>query len=346
MLLIFGLNFPVFAGSPFYYFDQREFFDVTRELKRPQWLAAYNQDNFEYASDFQEFEQFDYWQKPQEFFQRKKGDCEDYAFWSNHVLKAHGYNPAVVVVGEPVLDHALVKFSENGEEKYLDFFRILDRQSYPSSLPIERLDPQSYHLYSQRRDTAVNGRPVTSSSIFEHRLQTLDHPSTINLQGLNYLEVYLPLVNYPAARNKEAVAYGRKLSSDLSLFLNFAAFGWYSPSPQYNERLYGTTLAYRWAAISGYYGDYKGVDLDAAIPLNKFFSLTTAYRSGNIWDWQGNLTTNLFNLKFRYDDNKLCSGELSSRGIIISNQYLGLSNQFFTTYYNFSSRTLSFKMQF
>lgn len=344
--LIFGLLSSLFARSPYYYFNQNKFDDVVAELKRPQWLAAYNQVNFQYASDYQEFAKFEYWQHPREFFQRKKGDCEDYAFWNDYVLQSHGYDSMVVAVGEPVLDHALVIFSEQGEKKYLDFYQILDIGAHPYSLPIEQVDSKNYNFYATQQYPDRGSKHSTFSSVFEQRLQVLDHPSTINLTGKNYFELYLPLVNYTYLKNKEACAYGRKLASDVAVFFSFAAFGWYSPNPKFNEHLYGTTFSYRWMAVTGYLGDYQGVDLDFTLPVSKFFNLTTAYRSGNIWDWQVNFSTNLFDFRFRYDDGKIFNGEFLFKGIIVSNQYIGLSNQFIATYYNFLSQSLTFKMQF
>lgn len=49
-----------------------------------------------YVSDKKLFDKEDYWQPPEEFEQRKKGDCEDFAFWTWRQLMDMGYDVRLV----------------------------------------------------------------------------------------------------------------------------------------------------------------------------------------------------------------------------------------------------------
>src|SRR5579864_6768928 len=46
----------------------------------------------EYVSDKDEFDKDDYWQPPEEFEQRKRGDCDDFALWTWRQLLGMGYD--------------------------------------------------------------------------------------------------------------------------------------------------------------------------------------------------------------------------------------------------------------
>src|SRR6266496_2216488 len=46
----------------------------------------------EYVSDKVQFEKDEYWQPPEEFEQRKKGDCDDFALWTWRQLLEMGYD--------------------------------------------------------------------------------------------------------------------------------------------------------------------------------------------------------------------------------------------------------------
>jgi hypothetical protein len=68
-----------------------------------------------YVSDQAQFGQRDYWMPPQEFEQRKKGDCDDFALWTWRQLLAMGYDARFVVgeSGRYGSGHAWVTYTEN-----------------------------------------------------------------------------------------------------------------------------------------------------------------------------------------------------------------------------------------
>jgi len=58
-------------------------------LKSPEQLQMFLQ-NCVYASDFEQFGKIEYYQTPNEFFYNRKGDCEDFAYFSAYVfLRKH-----------------------------------------------------------------------------------------------------------------------------------------------------------------------------------------------------------------------------------------------------------------
>jgi hypothetical protein len=69
-----------------------------------------------YVSDQAQFGKRDYWMPPQEFEQRKKGDCDDFALWTWRQLLAMGYDARFVVghSGRYGSGHAWVTYTENG----------------------------------------------------------------------------------------------------------------------------------------------------------------------------------------------------------------------------------------
>ena len=50
----------------------------------------------EYVSDKELFGKEEYWQPPEEFEKRKKGDCEDFALWTWRQLLNMGYDSRFV----------------------------------------------------------------------------------------------------------------------------------------------------------------------------------------------------------------------------------------------------------
>ena len=68
-------------------------------------------------ADEEQFGMDDYWQPPEEFEQRRKGDCDDYAMWTWRQLVELGYD-ARFVLGRCTrygIGHAWVTFHMNGE---------------------------------------------------------------------------------------------------------------------------------------------------------------------------------------------------------------------------------------
>jgi hypothetical protein len=70
-----------------------------------------------YVSDKELFDKEDYWQPPEGFEQLKKGDCEDFAFWTWRQFMGLGFNTGVVFGrhGRYGSGHAWVQFIQDGK---------------------------------------------------------------------------------------------------------------------------------------------------------------------------------------------------------------------------------------
>ncbi len=70
-----------------------------------------------YVSDKEQFGKDDYWQPPEEFEKRKKGDCEDFALWTWRQLLSLGYEARFVVgsCGKYGSGHAWVEYFQDGK---------------------------------------------------------------------------------------------------------------------------------------------------------------------------------------------------------------------------------------
>ncbi len=71
----------------------------------------------EYVSDRELFDKEEYWQPPEEFEQRKKGDCEDFALWTWRQLLELGYDARFIggSCGRYGQGHAWVEYFEDGK---------------------------------------------------------------------------------------------------------------------------------------------------------------------------------------------------------------------------------------
>jgi predicted transglutaminase-like cysteine proteinase len=70
-----------------------------------------------YVTDEELFGQRDYWQPPEDFEKRKKGDCEDFALWTWRQLLSMGYDARFVggSAGRYGDGHAWVEYFEDGK---------------------------------------------------------------------------------------------------------------------------------------------------------------------------------------------------------------------------------------
>lgn len=59
-------------------------------------LAGYMKKNFEFVDDYTLFGEIDYWQSPEEFWTSRRGDCEDYALFTQSILESQGIESYVV----------------------------------------------------------------------------------------------------------------------------------------------------------------------------------------------------------------------------------------------------------
>jgi hypothetical protein len=95
----------------------------------------------QYISDQELFGKDDYWQPPEEFEQRREGDCEDFALWTWRQLLDMGYDVRFIVgsSGRYGEGHAWVEYFQNGKWFLLEplFCRVGDTMPRLSTLRYE-----------------------------------------------------------------------------------------------------------------------------------------------------------------------------------------------------------------
>ena len=84
----------------------------------PEAVARFLQQDFTFTQDEELFGQEDYWQSPEEFVSRRRGDCEDYALLAQALLTRNGIRAYVVsLFGEDGYAHTVSVFLD-GQGRY------------------------------------------------------------------------------------------------------------------------------------------------------------------------------------------------------------------------------------
>lgn len=113
------------------------------------------------VSDQDQFGKRDYWQPPDMFEQTKKGDCDDFAFWTWRQLLSLGYDARIVFgqTGRYGTGHAWVSFRRDGKWYLVEPMRRgvgpkmpqLSRLAYHPKLSVEwDGDKLSYFAHQDR----------------------------------------------------------------------------------------------------------------------------------------------------------------------------------------------------
>ncbi len=112
-----------------------------------------------YVSDEEEFGRGDYWQPPERFEQRRRGDCDCFAMWTWRQLLEMGYSARFVMgyVGIRGSRHAWVTFAKGGTHYLVEPLRA------QFSLQMPRLTTLSHRPWVS---VAADGRDIR---YFEHR---------------------------------------------------------------------------------------------------------------------------------------------------------------------------------
>ena len=87
--------------------------ELAHGIQTPQGLAQFMQTNLEFADDKDLFGTEDYWQTPEQFWELRAGDCEDYALLSHYVLTKLGYESYVVsIYDDKLYAHTITVFKD------------------------------------------------------------------------------------------------------------------------------------------------------------------------------------------------------------------------------------------
>jgi Bacterial transglutaminase-like cysteine proteinase BTLCP len=112
-----------------------------------------------YVSDREQFGVRDHWMQPEEFEQKRRGDCDDFTLWTWKQLLGLGYNARFVtgVAGRYREGHAWVSF------------RVLDR--------VYIVEPLLARYRKFPRLETLRYQPIVSVEITGSQVKFFEHPS-------------------------------------------------------------------------------------------------------------------------------------------------------------------------
>ncbi len=96
----------------------------------PEDISKILKNEFRFVDDEKLFGRSDYWQSPEEFWNRKAGDCEDYALFAQQALTHLGFEAYVIsIYGEGGYAHTIAVFKQNGKFNVVNEDRLLNFQA-------------------------------------------------------------------------------------------------------------------------------------------------------------------------------------------------------------------------
>ena len=114
---------------------------LSSELTTPDQIAKYMWRHFLFEQDQRQFGKEDYWQTPEEFLQRGKGDCEDFASFAAALLKRNGVNTFILNVYGNGFGHTVVVFEEKGTYQVIDGTDIIRHKAGSLKELLEKIYP-------------------------------------------------------------------------------------------------------------------------------------------------------------------------------------------------------------
>jgi len=130
-----------------------------------------------YVSDQELFGKRDYWQPPEDFEKRKKGDCEDFALWTWRQLLNMGYDARFIggSCGRYGDGHAWVEYFQDGKCYLLEplYCRVgytiprLSTLQYEPRLSVS-WDGKTLRYFAHKKPTSRAGWPILALLIPEY----------------------------------------------------------------------------------------------------------------------------------------------------------------------------------
>ena len=116
----------VLGASPTACSEPSRLEEVALRCSTPEQLAAFLNQRILFQEDICLFNRVDYWQEPEEFLDRGAGDCEDYALFSEEILKRQGREALVLsLYGPGGYAHTVCVFQENHRYNVLNQDRVI-----------------------------------------------------------------------------------------------------------------------------------------------------------------------------------------------------------------------------
>ena len=127
---------PSVYGKEATFSPSRSLAEILPAVKTPEALVKVLKKEFKYADDHRLLGHEDYWQSPEEFWNRKAGDCEDFALFAQYVLEKQGIETQVVsLYGAGGYGHTIAVFKRNGNYNVVNE----DRLAYYNASSLEEV---------------------------------------------------------------------------------------------------------------------------------------------------------------------------------------------------------------
>lgn len=116
--------------------------DALSSTKTPEALVRLMKKEFKYLEDDRLVGQNDYWQSPEELWERKAGDCEDFALFAQYALKKQGFETEVVsLYGVGGYGHTVAIFKRNGKYHVVNEDRLASYNANSLEEALTRVNP-------------------------------------------------------------------------------------------------------------------------------------------------------------------------------------------------------------
>ena len=141
-----------------------------------------------YVSDKELFGKEDYWQPPEDFEKRKKGDCEDFALWTWRQLLAMGYDARFIggAAGRYGSGHAWVEYFRDDKWYLLEpqYCRIGEAMPRLSTLRYEPKLSVSWDGKKLRYFIAIGFRRLVGMMLLGNGCRATVLPLSVPVNGL------------------------------------------------------------------------------------------------------------------------------------------------------------------
>lgn len=112
--------------------------EVLLSIHTPQQLSNWLLNEFEYVGEIP-----DYWQKPKETLNLKKGDCEDFAILSQKILAHLGMESEILIIKFKNLrgGHAICIYKDKGFYSFISNQKLIKTKASSIKEAIEKVYP-------------------------------------------------------------------------------------------------------------------------------------------------------------------------------------------------------------
>lgn len=98
--------------------------ELALELNTPEAIADFLWKNIQFEKDQRQFGVEEYWQKPEELLQNRKGDCEDFAVLAHQLFKMNGISSYILNLYGGRYAHTVCVFKERGKYNVMDLDQV------------------------------------------------------------------------------------------------------------------------------------------------------------------------------------------------------------------------------